>query len=148
MHRRSAAVASQPNAVVASIIVYHQTSLQNMSKVDDLEQPAAAWEARWRGVTFKVPDKSAGQKTILDDCSGAVRGGQVCGILGPSGSGKTTLLDALAGRIDGARKGAGHCWATSRAASAARTSSRRKRSLACLLRLHPASTTFTCTPST
>ena len=76
-----------------------------MSKVDDLEQPAAAWEARWRGVTFKVPDKSAGQKTILYDCSGAVRGGQVCGVLGPSGSGKTTLLDALAGRIDGARKG-------------------------------------------
>jgi len=77
----------------------------NMQSKVDVEQPAAAWEARWRGITFKVPHKSAGQKTILDDCSGAVLGGQVCGVLGPSGSGKTTLLDALAGRIDGARKG-------------------------------------------
>ena len=70
----------------------------------DVEQPSD-WEVRWKGLTFKVPDKTNGQKTILDDCSGAVRGGQVCGVLGPSGSGKTTLLDALAGRIDGARKG-------------------------------------------
>ena len=70
----------------------------------DVEQPSS-WEVRWKGLTFKVPDKNNGQKTILDDCSGAVRGGQVCGVLGPSGSGKTTLLDALAGRIDGARKG-------------------------------------------
>ena len=70
----------------------------------DVEQPSS-WEVRWKGLTFKVPDKTNGQKTILDDCSGAVRGGQVCGVLGPSGSGKTTLLDALAGRIDGARKG-------------------------------------------
>ena len=70
----------------------------------DVEQPSS-WEVRWKGLTFKVPDKTNGQKTILDDCSGAVRGGQVCGVLGPSGSGKTTLLDALAGRIDGTRKG-------------------------------------------
>ena len=70
----------------------------------DVEQPSD-WEVRWKGLTFKVPDKNNGQKTILDDISGAVRGGQVCGVLGPSGSGKTTLLDALAGRIDGARKG-------------------------------------------
>ena len=70
----------------------------------DVEQPSS-WEVRWRGVTFKVPDKTNGQKTILDDCSGGFRGGQVCGVLGPSGSGKTTLLDTLAGRIDGARKG-------------------------------------------
>ena len=63
----------------------------------DVEQPSS-WEVRWKGLTFKVPDKTNGQKTILDDCSGAVRGGQVCGVLGPSGSGKTTLLDALAGR--------------------------------------------------
>jgi len=70
----------------------------------DVEQPSD-WEVRWKGLSFKVPDKTNGQKTILDDCSGAVRGGQVCGVLGPSGSGKTTLLDALAGRIDGARKG-------------------------------------------
>ena len=69
-----------------------------------MEQPSS-WEVRWKGLTFKVPDKTNGQKTILDDCSGAVRGGQVCGVLGPSGSGKTTLLDALAGRIDGKRKG-------------------------------------------
>ena len=70
----------------------------------DVEQPSD-WEVRWKGLTFKVPDKANGQKTILDDCSGAVRGGQVCGVLGPSGSGKTTLLDALADRIDGTRKG-------------------------------------------
>ena len=70
----------------------------------DVEQPSS-WEVRWKGLTFKVPDKANGQKTILDDCAGAVRGGQVCGVLGPSGSGKTTLLDALAGRIDGKRKG-------------------------------------------
>ena len=73
------------------------------SRVDG-EQPSS-WEVRWKGLTFKVPDKANGQKTILDDCAGAVRGGQVCGVLGPSGSGKTTLLDALAGRIDGKRKG-------------------------------------------
>ena len=53
----------------------------------DVEQPSN-WEVRWKGLTFKVPDKTNGQKTILDDCSGAVRGGQVCGVLGPSGSGK------------------------------------------------------------
>ena len=60
----------------------------------DVEQPSS-WEVRWKGLTFKVPDKANGQKTILDDCAGAVRGGQVCGVLGPSGSGKTTVMAAL-----------------------------------------------------
>ena len=60
----------------------------------DVEQPSS-WEVRWKGLTFKVPDKTNGQKTILDDVSGAVRGGQVCGVLGPSGSGKTTLLNHI-----------------------------------------------------
>ena len=37
----------------------------------DVEQPSS-WEVRWKGLTFKVPDKANGQKTILDDCAGAM----------------------------------------------------------------------------
>ena len=114
------------NAVALTTILRRATKRRASKQMSDsrvdVEQPSS-WEVRWKGLTFKVPDKTNGQKTILDDCSGAVRGGQVCGVLGPSGSGKTTLLDALAGRIDGARKGR-ISRETSRAASAARTFSK------------------------
>lgn len=37
-------------------------------------------------------------KVLLDDCSGVVANGMVCGVLGPSGSGKSSFLAALGGQ--------------------------------------------------
>jgi ABC-type multidrug transport system ATPase subunit len=37
-------------------------------------------------------------KVLLDDCSGAVANGMVCGVLGPSGAGKSSFLAALGGQ--------------------------------------------------
>ena len=40
-----------------------------------------------------------GKKTILNDISGSMKGGEVCALMGPSGAGKTSLLNVLAGRV-------------------------------------------------
>jgi ABC-type multidrug transport system ATPase subunit len=37
-------------------------------------------------------------KVLLDDCSGTVANGMVCGVLGPSGAGKSSFLAALGGQ--------------------------------------------------
>eukprot|EP00438_Fugacium_kawagutii_P014394 Skav221734 [mRNA] locus=scaffold542:423455:424120:- [translate_table: standard] len=44
-------------------------------------------------------DMKKGKKTILDDISGSMKGGEVCALMGPSGAGKTSLLNVLAGRV-------------------------------------------------
>jgi ABC-type multidrug transport system fused ATPase/permease subunit len=50
-------------------------------------------EITWSHVNFRI-----GEKTILKDCWGEVRPGQVCAVMGPSGAGKSSLLNVLAGR--------------------------------------------------
>ena len=88
---------------------------------------AVSWEVL-AGLTFKVPDKAAGRRssTTARAPSAAI------GLRHPRAvrGGKTPSADALAGRIDGKRKGR-TLRETSRAASAAPTSSRRTRSSAC-----------------
>ncbi|EKX38776.1 hypothetical protein GUITHDRAFT_115105 [Guillardia theta CCMP2712] len=68
----------------------------------------------WTGITYDVrvrrtsPSSNKSElvtKRILDNISGIVRPGEMLAICGPSGGGKTTLLDAIAGRIDGSKKG-------------------------------------------
>ncbi|KAI8608211.1 P-loop containing nucleoside triphosphate hydrolase protein [Chytriomyces sp. MP71] len=64
--------------------------------------PKSHSEIRWKNVTYVVPygkGKNKVQKTLLDNASGYVRGGQVVAIMGGSGAGKSTLLNTLAGRI-------------------------------------------------
>jgi ABC-type multidrug transport system ATPase subunit len=46
----------------------------------------------WTGVNYAVTDALGCTKTILRDCYGSVRGGEVCAVLGPSGAGKSSLL--------------------------------------------------------
>jgi ABC-type multidrug transport system ATPase subunit len=56
----------------------------------------------WNNISVKSPATSTTTTTtagvyLLQNCSGRVGNGQLCGILGPSGAGKSTLLSALAG---------------------------------------------------
>ena len=44
-------------------------------------------------------NKSFGALRVTDDCSFAVRAGELLAIIGPNGAGKTTLLNVLAGEI-------------------------------------------------
>jgi len=53
----------------------------------------------WTGVNYAVTDALGCTKTILRDCYGSVRGGEVCAVLGPSGAGKSSLLNVLSGRV-------------------------------------------------
>lgn len=54
-----------------------------------------ARDLQWSNVNFTVDGKT----TVLKDCWGEVKAGQVCAVLGPSRAGKTSLLNVLAGRV-------------------------------------------------
>jgi ABC-type transport system involved in cytochrome bd biosynthesis fused ATPase/permease subunit len=45
---------------------------------------------KWSNMNFSLKTKS--KRRILQDCWGAVEGGQLCAILGPSGSGEWSFL--------------------------------------------------------
>lgn len=56
----------------------------------------------FESIGYVVTDKKTKTpKSILQDVSGVVGGGQLMFIMGPSGAGKSTMLDALAGRLAG-----------------------------------------------
>lgn len=54
---------------------------------------------RWTNIGLKV-GKNENRKTILKECYGQVKKGELLGIVGSSGSGKTSLLNLLAHRLD------------------------------------------------
>lgn len=58
----------------------------------------------WQDLCYTVNTKN-GPKKILNNLNGIVKPGEMLAIMGPSGGGKTSLLDALAGRLDGSKKG-------------------------------------------
>jgi multiple sugar transport system ATP-binding protein len=49
--------------------------------------------------TVVLPDRSAGERVVLDQLSLLAEDGELMVVLGPSGSGKTTLLRAIAGFV-------------------------------------------------
>ncbi len=48
---------------------------------------------------FKEVKKAYGKKTVLNDMSFEIHGGEIVGLLGPNGSGKTTAMKLLSGMI-------------------------------------------------
>lgn len=71
-----------------------------MATLSPSNDPAAssAVSVVFENLSYVVQVKKE-QKTILDQISGVVEGGQLCALMGPSGSGKSSLLDVLARRV-------------------------------------------------
>ncbi|KAF4671642.1 hypothetical protein FOL47_001379 [Perkinsus chesapeaki] len=69
----------------------HQTS--TFRCISEVHPGHSGSSLEWSHVTFKI-----GDKTILNDCTGFLRPGELTAVLGPSGSGKSTLMNILGGR--------------------------------------------------
>lgn len=77
-----------------------------MAEIDE-ENPAIRGLA-WKNLGFEVPSNSfptrfirggGPKKTILSQCTGVVREGELLYIMGASGGGKSSTLDSLALRV-------------------------------------------------
>lgn len=73
--------------------IYHDAELGGSELDAKAFQEHVPRDIEWNSVNFKV-----GKTTILRDCWGNVKAGEVCAMMGPSGAGKSSLLNVLAGR--------------------------------------------------
>jgi len=99
---------------------------QNLYVGIRLPAPAAADRHRHHGAGSAAAGDDSAQpfggeasiRTLLDDFSGQVRNGRVCGLIGPSGSGKTTFLSTLlAGTAEGVAANGAITWTAPTAAT-------------------------------
>ncbi|KAF4755628.1 hypothetical protein FOZ62_028705 [Perkinsus olseni] len=83
---------------------FHSKDLEHSTSafrcISEAHQGHSGSSLEWNNVTFKI-----GDKTILKDCTGLLKPGELTAVLGPSGSGKSTLMNILGGRQRAKGKG-------------------------------------------